>query len=48
MTQRELAQEFGVTHVAIGHWERGLRTIPGSVLKLLDIYERDLATKKKN
>jgi len=42
-----MGQEFKVSHVSIGHWERGLRTIPGSVLKLMDIYEERGAEKKK-
>ncbi len=46
MTQREMATEFGVSHAAIGWWERGERTIPGPVLKLLDIYEAKLDKQK--
>jgi DNA-binding transcriptional regulator YiaG len=38
-TQRDLAVEFMVTHGAVGLWERGERTIPGPVLKLIGIYE---------
>jgi transcriptional regulator with XRE-family HTH domain len=40
MTTRELAEEFMVSQTAITLWENGDRTIPGSVLKLLDIYEK--------
>lgn len=47
MTQRELAKEFKVTHVSIGHWERGLRTIPGSVLRLIEIYEEKLKLRQQ-
>jgi transcriptional regulator with XRE-family HTH domain len=39
LTQKELAREFGVTPGAITQWELGDRTIPGSVLRLMDIYE---------
>lgn len=45
LTQREMAEEFQVTHGAIGLWERGERTIPGPVLKLIEIYE-DKTTNK--
>jgi transcriptional regulator with XRE-family HTH domain len=40
MTTRELAEEFMVSQTAITLWENGDRTIPGSVLKLMDIYEK--------
>lgn len=39
LTQIDLAQEFKVTRQALGMWERGERTIPGPVLKLIEIYE---------
>jgi predicted unusual protein kinase regulating ubiquinone biosynthesis (AarF/ABC1/UbiB family) len=42
MSQHELATEFQVSHVAIGEWEAGKKTIPGPVLHLMDLYERDL------
>jgi transcriptional regulator with XRE-family HTH domain len=45
LTQREMADEFRVTHGAIGLWERGERTIPGPVLKLIDLYEEKLRSK---
>lgn len=48
MTTRELAKEFQVAHVSISHWERGIRTIPGLVLRLIEIYEDKLPEKKKN
>ncbi len=38
-SQRDLAQEFRCAAGAICQWETGERTIPGPVLKLLDIYE---------
>jgi DNA-binding transcriptional regulator YiaG len=47
LNQREMALEFGVSHAAIGWWEREERTIPGPALKLLAIFEEKLATKKK-
>jgi DNA-binding transcriptional regulator YiaG len=39
-TQRELAKHFNVSAGAIAHWELGNRTIPGAVLKLMEIYEK--------
>src|SRR5580698_3341620 len=42
VTQRELARHFGVAHGAIAFWESGKRTIPGPVLRLMDIYEENL------
>jgi predicted unusual protein kinase regulating ubiquinone biosynthesis (AarF/ABC1/UbiB family) len=42
MSQRELADEFQVTSGAIAQWETGQRTIPGPVLQLIALYERDL------
>ncbi len=47
MTVRELAQEFNVAHSSISQWENGEHSIPGPVLKLMDIYERNLGSKKK-
>jgi transcriptional regulator with XRE-family HTH domain len=47
LTQIELAQEFKVTRQALSMWERGERTIPGPVLKLIEIYEAKAAGKKK-
>jgi len=47
LTQIDLAKEFKVTRQALGMWERGERTIPGPVLKLIEIYEDKLAGKKK-
>jgi predicted unusual protein kinase regulating ubiquinone biosynthesis (AarF/ABC1/UbiB family) len=43
MTQRELATEFQVTCGAVAQWEGGQKTIPGPVLRLISLYERDLA-----
>jgi predicted unusual protein kinase regulating ubiquinone biosynthesis (AarF/ABC1/UbiB family) len=42
MSQRELAAAFQVSHVAIGQWESGKKTIPGPVLQLMALYEREL------
>jgi len=39
MTQRDLAKEFMVSPGSIALWENGQRTIPGAVLKLIEIYE---------
>lgn len=47
LTQLELAKEFKVTRNALAMWERGERTIPGPVLKLIEIYEARLAAKRK-
>ena len=43
-TQRDLAREFNVSHGAVAMRESGERGIPGTVVKLLEIYEK---TKKK-
>ena len=42
LTQRELAEEFKVAHGAIAGWESGKQTLPGPVIKLLDLYEEEL------
>ena len=39
LSQRELAREFQVGPSAVALWERGHRTIPGPVLRLLGLYE---------
>ena len=39
LSQRDFAREFRVAQGAIAHWEAGNRTIPGPVLKLIEIYE---------
>jgi transcriptional regulator with XRE-family HTH domain len=43
LTQRELAAEFKVAHGAIAAWESGKRTLPGPVVKLLELYEEELS-----
>jgi predicted unusual protein kinase regulating ubiquinone biosynthesis (AarF/ABC1/UbiB family)/DNA-binding transcriptional regulator YiaG len=42
LTQRELAEEFHVAHGAISGWESGKQTLPGPILKLLELYEEEL------
>lgn len=42
LTQRELADEFGVAAAAVAHWESGKRRLPGPALKLLGYYESEL------
>ena len=42
MSQRDLAKEFQVTAAAIAQWEGGQRTVPGSVLRLMELYEEEL------
>jgi predicted unusual protein kinase regulating ubiquinone biosynthesis (AarF/ABC1/UbiB family) len=42
LNQRELSREFNVTHGAVAGWESGKRTIPGPVLRLMDLYEEEL------
>jgi transcriptional regulator with XRE-family HTH domain len=46
MTVRELGKEFNVGYSSISQWETGEHTIPGSVLKLIEIYEQKLPKKK--
>ncbi len=45
-TQRDLAKEFQVSHGAVAMWESGDRSIPGAVIKLIEIYERKPSSKK--
>ncbi|MDR3607663.1 MAG: AarF/UbiB family protein [Oligoflexia bacterium] len=40
LSQRELANEFGVSYGAVGFWEKGERPIPGPVLKLIELHEQ--------
>ena len=42
LSQREMAEEFGVVHGAVGLWEQGKRKIPGPVMKLIALYEFEL------
>jgi transcriptional regulator with XRE-family HTH domain len=46
MTVRELGKEFKVGFSSISQWENGEHTIPGSVLKLIEIYEERIAKKR--
>lgn len=41
-SQREMAEELQVVHGTIGLWEAGSRSIPGPVLRLMELYEREL------
>lgn len=41
-SQRDLADEFQVSHAAVGLWESGKRAVPGPVQKLMDLYEKQL------
>src|SRR5262245_47327019 len=41
-TQLELAEAFGVGQSAVAQWESGGRTLPGSALVLLELYEARL------
>jgi predicted unusual protein kinase regulating ubiquinone biosynthesis (AarF/ABC1/UbiB family) len=41
-SQREMAAELKVAHGAVGLWESGARTIPGPVLKLMELFEEEL------
>jgi transcriptional regulator with XRE-family HTH domain len=45
MTVRELGKEFNVGYSSISQWENGSYSIPGSVLKLIEIYEQRFAKK---
>jgi predicted unusual protein kinase regulating ubiquinone biosynthesis (AarF/ABC1/UbiB family)/DNA-binding XRE family transcriptional regulator len=42
ITQRQLATELGVARGAVSYWESGQRSVPGPVLKLIEIYESEL------
>ena len=48
VSQRDLANEFKVGHGAISFWESGRRTIPGPILKLIEIYESELGLEKED
>lgn len=39
LNQREMAKRLNVSCGAVAHWELGNRTIPGAILKLMEIYE---------
>src|SRR5262249_24492608 len=41
-SQSQVAREFGVATAAVSHWEAGERTVPGPVLRLIDLYEEEL------
>ena len=46
MTVRELGKEFNVGFSSISQWENGEHSIPGSVLKLIEIYEQKLTKRR--
>ncbi len=45
-TQRELAIEFNVSHGAVAMWESSERSVPGAVVKLIEIYEKKIKNKR--
>lgn len=45
LSQRELAEEWGLSPTAIAKWETGSNPVPGPVRKLLEIYEHELAAR---
>lgn len=47
MSQRELAKEFQVSSGTVALWEMGTHKIPGPVIKLIDLYEQSLNSKKQ-
>lgn len=47
LSQRGLAEKFGVSAGAVAHWEIGERQISGPVLKLLEIYEAKAKRRNK-
>jgi transcriptional regulator with XRE-family HTH domain len=46
MTVRDLGKEFKVGYSSISQWENSEYSIPGSVLRLIEIYEEKLSKKK--
>lgn len=51
VTQREIADMFGVSPGAVAHWEADDRQLSGPVLKLLEIFEKrlqNIGKKSKN
>lgn len=48
ISQRDLAREFGVAPAAIASWETGARTLPGPILRLVEIYENELGIAPAN
>lgn len=41
LTQAELAEKFRVVPSAVNHWESATRSIPGPVMVLIEIYEKN-------
>ena len=48
MSQRELAQEFNVSNAAIAQWELGSNPVPGLLIKLMEIYEKNPNKERKD
>ena len=46
MNMREFAKEFKVAIGSISQWENGEHTIPGPVLRLIELYEEKLEKKR--
>ena len=44
MSQAVFAMVFGVSLSAVQHWEQGLRAMPSSARRLLDLIEKDPET----
>src|SRR5262245_16199907 len=42
LTQRELAEQFGVASGAVAQWESGQHTVPGPVMQLIEMYELEM------
>ena len=40
LTQAQLAEKFRVVPSAVNHWESGARAIPGPVMVLIEIFEK--------
>lgn len=47
LSQRAMAKEFKVAPASIALWESTKRTIPGPILVLLELYERELGLKPR-
>jgi DNA-binding transcriptional regulator YiaG len=46
MTVRAFAKEFNVAIGSVSQWENGGRTIPGPMIKLIEIYEERMKSGK--